>query len=337
MPIPFDDLTHRGQVARLRVLAKAALAQYDLGGEPQFKLQLHLANTTFRVTGPDGARYVLRVSQPDYRSDAELRSEAVWLAALRRDTRFGVPEPVLNQAGSFLTHASAPGIPGPRQCTLFRWVKGRFLRKGLTPDHLRRVGAFMAGLHDHAQGWTPPPDFSRPTFDTLPWVAAWLEVGAVDPDKDFIAPDDRALLDRGAALIRDRIAALDTTPDRFGLIHTDLHHGNYLFNNGEVCAIDFDDSGFEHYVYDLAVTLWALRRFPDYPAMRAALLEGYAARRSLPIGTETHLETFIVGRDLIVTKYLVGRAPSHPNLRQITPHYVSATVQSVRAYLDTEG
>lgn len=337
MPLPFDDLTHRGQVARLRDLAANALAQYDLGGEPRIKLQLHLANTTFRVTGPDGARYVLRISQPDYRTDAELRSEAAWLHALRAETALSVPEPVINRAGDFLTHASAPGIPAPRQCTLFRWLEGRFVRKALGPSHLRRVGGFMARLHAHAQNWTPPPNFTRPRFDTLSWVAAWLEVGAVDPDKDFIAPDDRALLDRGAALIRDRIAALGIAPDRFGLIHTDLHHDNYLFQGGEVRAIDFDDCGFEHYVYDPAVTLWALRRHPAYPALRAALLEGYAAERPLPVGMDTHLETFIVARDLIVTKYLIGRAPTQPNLRRIAPHYVSATVESVREYLEAEG
>lgn len=334
MPTPFADLNHRGQVARLRTLAANALAQYDLGGEPQFKLLLHLANTTFRVSAPDGTQYVLRVSQPDYRTDAEIRSEAQWLDALRRATDLNVPEPVLNRDGAFLTHASAPGIPEARQCTLFRWLEGRFVRKALTPTHLRRVGGFMARLHAHTQGWAPPADFARPTFDTLPWVAAWLEVGAVDPDKDFIAPDDRALLDRGAALIRDQIAALGTTPDRFGLIHTDLHHGNYLFRNGAVCAIDFDDSGFEHYVYDPAVTLWALRRHPRYAALRDSLLAGYAAERPLPIGTDTHLDTFIVARDLIVTNYLVKRAPGHPNLRAIVPHYVSTTVQSVRAYLE---
>lgn len=334
MPKSFADLSHRGQVMRLRTLATNALAQYDLGGEPRFKLLLHLANTTFHVTAPDGTRYVLRVSQPDYRTDAEIRAEALWLDALRRETDLGVPEPVLNQTGAFLTHASAPGIPETRQCTLFHWLDGRFERKALTPSHLRRVGGFMARLHTHTQGWTPPADFTRPTFDTLPWVAAWVEEGKVDPDGAFIAPEDRALLDRGAALIRDKIATLGTTPDRFGLIHTDLHQGNYLFRNGAVCAIDFDDSGFEHYVYDLAVTLWGLRRFPTYPALRDALLEGYAAERPLPIGTDTHLDTFIAGRDLIVTNYLVGRAPGHPKLREILPYYVSATVQSVRAYLE---
>jgi Ser/Thr protein kinase RdoA (MazF antagonist) len=338
MPVDFDTLTYRGQVARLRELAIRALTHYDLGGDVTLRLQLHLANTTFRVTGPDGARYVLRVSQPDYRTDAELRSEAQWLTALHRDTDLGVPEPVANTTGEFLTTVSTPGIPEPRQCMLFRWVEGRFMRKGLRPVHLGRVGAFMAHLHDHATAWPLPDGFTRPRADARLWVGAWLQPGQVDPDKDFIRPHERHLLDQGAQQIHAQIAALGEQPDRFGLIHTDLHHGNYLFHRGEVRAIDFDDTGFEPYVYDFAVTLWALRRYREaYPMLRVALLDGYARVRPLPPGTDTHLDTFIVARDLIVTKYVINRAPSQPNIRRMVPHFLSQTLEAVRAYLDGSG
>ncbi len=333
MPESFAALSHRAQVTRLRVMAANALAQYDLGGAPVFRLQLHLANTTFRVVGPDGAQYVLRVSQPDYRTDAAIRSEAQWLAALRRDTDLGVPEPVLNRSGAFLTHASAPGVPEARQCTLFRWLEGRFVRRGLGPSHLWRVGGFTARLHDHTQGWTLPAGFERPRFDTLPWVAAWLEEGTVDPDGTHIAPADRATLNEGASRITAEIEALGTTPDRFGLIHTDLHQNNYLFHNGSVRAIDFDDSGFEHYVYDLAITLWGIDTRPDRMALREALLAGYGAVRPLPPGADSHLDTFITGRNLIVCKYVLWRAADNENIRRILPYYVHRTLESVRAYL----
>jgi hypothetical protein len=32
-------------------------------------------------------------------------------------------------------------------------------------------------------------------------------------------------------------------PDAYGLIHADLHQGNYLFHGDEVGVIDFDDCG----------------------------------------------------------------------------------------------
>ena len=44
-------------------------------------------------------------------------------------------------------------------------------------------------------------------------------------------------------------------PDTFGLIHADIHQKNYLFCDGQLRLIDFDDSGWGHYLYDFAVTL----------------------------------------------------------------------------------
>lgn len=337
MSTPFADLSHRAQVARLRGLADQALRAYPLPGPVRFTLQLHLANTTFRVTDGSGAQYVLRVAQPNYRTEAQLRSEAIWLAALRRETDLGVPEPVATASGDWLTVVAADGVPEARACLLFRWVEGRFRRHGPSAADLRRVGGFMARLHAHTRTFTPPNGFTRPSGDVLTWLGYWLEPGGVDPEGTFIPAEDRALLDAAARRIHAQVAALGTGPDRFGLIHTDLHHGNVLFHHGEVRAIDFDDSGFEPYVYDPAVTLWAVRRQPNYPALRDALLDGYAAVGSLPIGTDTLLDPLIAGRYLTVCRYILLRAADHPGLRQMAPGYVRATVEHVRGFMGETG
>jgi Ser/Thr protein kinase RdoA (MazF antagonist) len=42
-----------------------------------------------------------------------------------------------------------------------------------------------------------------------------------------------------------------------------------------VRAIDFDDCGYGHHAYDLAVVLDALRHLPQREELREALLDGY--------------------------------------------------------------
>ncbi len=330
---PFDSLTHHGQVRRLRQLAAHALGQYDLGGEARFTLLLHLANTTFRVTGPDGAQYALRVCQPDTRTVDELRSEALWLAALRRDTGLGVPEPVPTRDGDLLTTARADGVPQWRACLLFRWVEGRFLRRRLTPARLRQVGALTARLHAHAASFPLPPAFTRPCLDVEVMVSRW-QSQADDSLLATVSLEDRALFYTAADRIRAAINGLGLSADRFGLIHADLHHGNYLFHDGEARVIDFDDCGFEHHVYDLATTLWALQTHRRLPALQDALLEGYSAVRPLPPGWDTHLQAFIAARYLIVTYYVVARAADNPHLRRLAPRYVQIASDYVRRYMD---
>ena len=104
-------------------------------------------------------------------------------------------------------------------------------------------------------------------------------------------PGDVALVE--AAL--DRVAAildgLGPGPDAYGLIHSDLHQWNYLFQRGRVHLLDFDDCGYAPFLYDPAVTAFELEDHPRFPALRAALLAGYGATRSLPPDPETALTT----------------------------------------------
>ncbi len=329
----FEERSHRAQVRLLRGLAAQALAHYDLGGQPTFKLLLHLANTTFRVRVPDGSRYVLRVSQPGYRTPAAIRSEAVWLDALRRDTDLGVPEPVYTRAGDLLAVAGAEGVPEERVCVLYRWVQGTFRRRRLGAESLRQVGVLTARLHDHAATFTPPAGFTRPVGEVSRLVAGWRE--DLGDSRELVSLEGQALFYTAADRIRAEIAQLGDGPDRFGLIHTDLHHGNYLFHNGEARAIDFDDASYEHLVYDLATTLWALQPHRKLAALQRALFAGYESVRPLPPGWDTHLKTFISARYLIVSHYVVSRAADNPTLRQMAPRYVAVSSDYVRRYMDS--
>jgi Ser/Thr protein kinase RdoA (MazF antagonist) len=82
------------------------------------------------------------------------------------------------------------------------------------------------------------------------------------------------------------------------LIHADLHYGNLLFEGRTVRAIDFDDCGFGPLLYDPAVMLSAILDWGEYPALRAALLEGYRRVRPLSAEHESYLDTFIALRQM---------------------------------------
>jgi len=188
----FTALSHRAQVARLKRLAAAALAEYNL---PSARLALQHDLPGNRR---GGNRYALRITRPGKCSVAEVQSELAWLVALHRDTSVVVPDRVPTRAGALLTLVDAPGVPEPRICALFRWVPGRFVRVGLMPRHLEQVGRLTARLQDHAQGFQPPPGFTRPCIDDIPATRAAVLplVARVRP------PGDVALVE--AAL--DRVA-----------------------------------------------------------------------------------------------------------------------------------
>jgi hypothetical protein len=54
---PFETMTHRGQLGRLRQLAIKMLSAYEVN-EPRLTALVHEDNTTFRIDADNGERYV---------------------------------------------------------------------------------------------------------------------------------------------------------------------------------------------------------------------------------------------------------------------------------------
>ncbi|WIV61546.1 phosphotransferase enzyme family protein [Amycolatopsis nalaikhensis] len=276
---PFAELDRAGRTRRLRRLAETALTAYAV---PVARLTPlgRGANTTFRVDGADGHRYVLRVQRPDGPDVSRVRSEMRWLAALGRDTDLVVPRPVPTRERDLVTVVADPAVPEPRTCVLCHWVEGRFVDERLRAPQLYAVGAFTARLQLHGSRMSgldrgrvdDLTDFGRAQVDGFSDAVVERAVAAADGD-----PRVRAALER----VRAVRAELGCGPDVFGLVHGDLHQENYLFHRGGVRATGFDACGFGHHAYDLAVTLDALG---PRPALREALLDGY---RSVRPGTAT--------------------------------------------------
>ena len=302
----FASIGFRGQVSRLERLARVALRQFDLP-PADLKLLAHMQNTTFRVTAGD-LRYVLRIHPPGddpgdlARNMANVRSEMDWLAALRRDTSLIVPEPVPARDGSLVTVAATAGVPEPRMCVLMHWVEGRFIDKGLTLRHLEQVGRFTAALHHQAETFRPPDGFTRGRIAEIKpdyrAYAARMIVGALGPA--MAAP-----IGPTVDTAEEAQGRLGQGTDAFGLIHADLHQANYLFHHGMVRAIDFEDCGWGHFAYDLAVTLSGVDYRPDYPELRAALLRGYRAVRPFSVDQEPFVDAYQRYRKLQIALWFV--------------------------------
>ena len=301
---PFEDLTRSGQIRRMRQLAETALAAYDLGTVRLTPL-MHFFNTTFRIdtcpSSPDakqehsGERYVIRIHRPGTQDASTIQSELLWLLALRHDMGLVVPEPVPTRAGDLVTLAATAGVPEPRQCVVFRWVAGRFLRATLGAKELERVGAFLAQLHQHAEHFVIPAGFSRRR-----WDYEGLRSGALGTDLEqswsHLSREERVILDAVGEKVQQTMHMLGEGREVFGLIHADFYERNYLFSQGEVHAIDFDGCGWGYYLFDIGVAFSTLLARSDYPDLRQAFLQGYRSVRPLSASHEALLDTFIAAR-----------------------------------------
>lgn len=301
----FEDLPRSTQIRRMRRLAHTALTAYGLEQARLTPLQ-HFLNTTFRIDIPyQGQRYALRIARAGYQDAATIRSELLWLQAIRRETDLVVPEPLPDRDGLLLTTVEVPGVLEPRHCVLFRWVDGRFHHARLCPADLERVGMLMAKLHLHVQRFTLPQDFTRKRWDLegLQGGAPGIEPGL---SMRHLSPEECSVLDKVAERVGQTMHALGDGPEVFGLIHADMHQGNYLFYRGNVHVIDFDTSGWGYFVYDMAVTFSTLLNHPDLLALRTAFLQGYRQVRPLAGEQEACIDTFVAARIFGHTQWLAA-------------------------------
>lgn len=329
---PFDALTHRGQIGRLKRLAMKALEQYPVVPTKVSPL-VHLFNSTFRIDSENG-RYVMRINRPYDRSQAEIRSEMQWLASIHRETPLIVPDPLTNLSGDLVTRIEVPGVPEPRDCVLFHWVDGRFYRQKLGPVALERVGGFMAHLHNHVQDFDFPDGFVRPKLELDGEVGRMVQ-HALKHGRELLTDEMCDDVSQVVNRIRPVIDSLGEDEANFNLIHADLHQGNYLFKNGTVRAIDFDDCGWGHFAYDVAITFWYLGQHPALPEMRDAFLKGYRKVRHFPVEHEPLIDTFMALRSLLLISFMASE--QNPRIRQMAPQFVASIHQRLKRFLEENG
>jgi Ser/Thr protein kinase RdoA (MazF antagonist) len=312
----------------MRQLAQVALNAYGLS-DTRLNFLKQAGNTLFRVNEASPShttraelytqgQYMLRIHQPGYQTTEAIVLELAWLDAMCRDANLPVPEPVSTLDGKLLTQVSIPGMPEERDCSLLRWVKGREIKKDQAqPHHYRAQGQLMARLHDHAAHWQPPLGLAKRKYD---WDGLFREDGGAGIPaseawsllpQEYLRPFD--VITREVKLLMD---AWGKGSDVYGLIHGDLGlDANVLFWGGEARAIDFDDSGFGYYLYDLSLALDGCQEDEALPRFRDALLDGYTRMRPVPEDQLKCLDLFLAAFYVYLSLYAVAAAQVYPKHR----------------------
>ncbi len=302
----FHTLTVQGKVRRLRALALKALEQYPFE-VARLRLMGVYTNLLFRVDTTDGATYMLRICAPNWRTAEDLRSEAIWLQALARDTDIGAPRPILTGSGDFFVTESVEHVPGPRRCVVMSWVPGRLLGQALTETNVYRMGQLFARLHRFSAGFAPAHNgFTRRKMSSFlardePYVLFDAEA------RTAFSAQNLAIFERTLAQVTGAFEQLYADSTGLRVIHNDLHHENIHLYRGHLYPLDFEDTIWGYPVQDIAMALQDLM-MDVAPAQFEVLLEqfraGYTSLEPWPEQFAGQIDTFRAGRLLWVANYV---------------------------------
>lgn len=306
-------------------IAQAILIDYDLPNA-QVTFLGRSQNTTFRVEMSTGEKFLLRLhvgiesagdsSQKDWREPTVIQSELLWLNAIAHDTELIVPQPVQNCLGEWVTSSDSAEFGSSIFCSLLRWVEGEHLKSEPTAQQVRQLGMLMAQLHKHSSSWSLPTGFSRPTHNEEQLQTATSQLGVL-VQNGTISTNDYQVFRNAAAQVQALLPSLQQMRDTWGLIHADLHQGNYVLYGEDVRPIDFSRCGFGFYLYDIGESVGHIDA-----SLRLHFFEGYASVRELPADYESIVEAFFVGATVENFAFLSANPQEHEWLSRAVPYVI---------------
>ena len=293
-------------------LAEEAIKHWDVEVK-SINLHLQSENTVFKVEGLDGNTYALRVHRKGYHDLEELNSEHVWTSSLS-NAGLLVPEAVVTRSGEAYTSVSFLNSSEYRYVGLVKWIEGTILNDLIldleekdVSDVYESLGKVVAKFHKATIAWEKPKDFKRHSFDTdgllgsKPfWGRFWEAQNATTREREKLS------------LIRNNITEILSKLPRdinsFGMIHADLHSQNVLIQGKSLSVIDFDDSGFGWYGFDLAVAIWDRLDFTatgcHFDIAYKSLIRGYLEERPNAKDIIETIPTFLLMRTLMIIRWI---------------------------------
>lgn len=308
--------------------ARSLLPAWGLDPDLPISLLNVSENTTFGV-GPD---LVLRMHRDGYSSFYEIASELAWLSAVRNDTGLATPHVVPTTGNELIVASHVEALESNRYAVLFRRLPGTEPTEERLRELFEPLGTLTARLHGHAKTWTKPASFVRRVWDLDHGIGEHGHWGQWS-DGLGVGPAEREVLARLAARLHQRLVAFGNGPDRFGLIHADLRLANLLVtSSGEISVLDFDDSGFSWFGYDLGSSLSFIEDHPDRGALIDAWCTGYRSVAPLDSAVERELMTFVMLRRLILTAWF-GTHPDIELAHTIGQTFAAGTCELAEEFL----
>ena len=321
---PYNELTFRGKILRLRKLCIKALDNYPIA-VARVRYLTTESTTMFRVDAEGGQKYVFRIYSEADSSLAENKTEMFWLTALARDTDLCVIQPIARKDGDYISLVSMEGVPNEKRCALYKWIPGTPLEEYVSVKTYYQLGGIMAALHNHAEGLTLPENAKPKRWDKTFYFPGEKAVYKMPEFSHLYTPEQIETIDRAIELVEPFLANLYQRKKKPFVIHGDLHYWNVHISRGKLYVLDFEDMVMGFPEQDISISLYYLRNETTYTKLASAFQAGYITQREWPHLPKEDLDALWLARMVNFTNYAATAFDTDEDARS----YISARCEEI--------
>jgi len=246
-----------------------------------------------------GTPLVLRVTHSSHRNMAEIEAELDWMNYLNQN---GVNCPkVFKSSNGQLIECMRASDGSFFYACLYSKVEGAPVKinsEQFNAHLFQAWGKAIGKMHAVTKHYQPiEKEKLRPL---------WHEEELLEVEKYF--PDELEIIQRTGELMKELID-LPQNRDNFGLVHSDIHSGNFFYDGEIVNVFDFDDCSYHWFASDIAIPLYYSIFYGFDGSSEDEKTEfahhfltyfnkGYEECNSLPANWQEHLPLFLKLRDI---------------------------------------
>jgi amicoumacin kinase len=270
----------------------------------------------------DGQPVIFRLTHSSHRNEGEIQSELHWMNFLH-EHKVNVPLAYESQNQKLVESIEAADGSFFYAC-VFSKAQGESVKINspkFTEELFYAWGKEIGKMHRVTKNYQPSEGIIR--------RASWDEEDLLINIDEYIPSVDTDIVEKTKDLIT-KIQSFPKNSDNFGLIHTDMHSGNFFFDDKEIHVFDFDDSCYLWFASDIAIPLYysILYGFADKTQMEKVefakkfitfFTKGYETENTLPEQWREHLPYFLRLRDNTLYSVLHKKiAPEDRNEKVLT-------------------
>lgn len=192
----------------------------------------------------DQQQYIVRISFESQRTVGMIRGEVDWIRYLA-DHGVSVAKAIPSLNGEFVELVEAENTIVP--VVVFEKAHGHPPQANeWNPGLFYNMGQLVGRMHRLTKEYTP-----KNSSDRRPLWSEEMDVFA----STYLPANDEPIVEQ-YRLLRAYPEQLPLGKDVSGLIHDDVHRGNFFVQDGNITLFDFDDSQYSWFVEDIAIALF---------------------------------------------------------------------------------